>query len=117
MNFRRFIAVISVSALHKAHEAEKKADWPPFRFLRVLLYDRNQRSGVMLQFLMAIRTRIRIHEITEFNATVGTFEFFHFAIWLKISLSLGLFSFGSLDVPPGAVSARCHFQVEYRPVP
>jgi len=72
--------VTLVSTFHKAHDAEKKADWPGFRFLRILLYYRKQWSGVVFQFLVAIGTGIRVYEITEFNMTVGTFEFIHFFI-------------------------------------
>lgn len=77
MSFKFFIHVGLASTLHKAHDAEKKTDRPRFWFLRILLYDRNQWSGVVFQLLVAIRTLIRIQEIAEFNATMGTFVIHH----------------------------------------
>jgi hypothetical protein len=92
--------VTLVSTFHKAHDAEKKADWPGFRFLRILLYYRNQWSGVVFQFLVAIGTGIRVKEIAEFNATVGTFEFKHYHYLVKSSWFLSLL-FGPLDIIHG----------------
>jgi len=91
--------VTLVSTFHKAYDAEEKADWPRFRFLRILLYYRNQWSGVVFQFLVAIGTGIRVHEITEFNMTVGAFEFKHYRYLVKSSVFLGLL-LGSIDVVP-----------------
>jgi len=82
MNFRVFIRMVFVSTLRKAHDAEKKKNRPRIRFLRILLYDRNQWSDIVFQFLMAIRTGICVQEIAEFYTTVGKFEFIHDG-WLK----------------------------------
>ena|ERR1700733_14414057 len=81
-----------VSTLHKAHEARKEINRPCFRFLRIRFKDRNQGPGVVLQFLVAIRTGIRIQEIAKFNTTVGTFEFIHDGYLVKVSGLSGLFS-------------------------
>jgi hypothetical protein len=70
MNFRRFIEVISASALHKTHDAEKEPHRPPFRLLAIRLYDRNRWARVVFQFLVTIRTGIRVEEIAEFNTTM-----------------------------------------------
>ena len=85
--------MIKVSALHKTHDAEKNPHRPPFRFSRAFLSDQNQRSSVVFQFPVAIRALIRIHEITEFNTAVGTFEFFHFCYLVENFLVLGLVFF------------------------
>jgi hypothetical protein len=41
MSFKVFIQMVLVSTFHKTHEAEKETDGPRFRFLQILLCDRN----------------------------------------------------------------------------
>ena len=61
---------ILLSALHQAHDAEEAPDQPRLRFVRGFLSSRNQGSGVVLQFLVTMRTRVCVHEIAEFNSAV-----------------------------------------------
>jgi len=57
----------------KAHDAEENPNRPGLYFLWVFNSGRDHGFRVVLQFLVTTRTRIRVEEIAELNATVGTF--------------------------------------------
>ena len=56
----------------KAHDLEEDPNRPRPRFLWVFNSGRDHGFRVVLQFLVTTRTRIRVEEIAELNATVGT---------------------------------------------
>jgi hypothetical protein len=61
------------SAFHQAHNPEKQPDRPgslPLQFGRPGWF---QDPGVVLQFTMAMRARIRVLEITQLDEAVRTF--------------------------------------------
>lgn len=63
----------NASAFHDPHDAEEESNGPRFQFQRILFRNRNERFGVVLQFLVTPRTRISVKEVAEFSPTMGTF--------------------------------------------
>ena len=74
-----------VSTLHQAHDAEEKANRPWNPFLRFFLSGWNERFRVMLQFLVTVRTRVRVKEIAQLDTTVRTFRSVHFLFLLSFT--------------------------------
>ena len=63
--------------IHETHDPAEESNRPGFRLLRVFLWGRDERFRVVFQFLVTMRTRVRVKEIAEFNTTMRAFRFTH----------------------------------------
>jgi len=68
-----FVEGVLASAFHQAYETEEETNRTRSGFLWFFLSGRDERSCVVFQFLVTMRTRVCIHEIAKFNPAVRAF--------------------------------------------
>jgi hypothetical protein len=97
--------LVLISALDKAQNAGKEPNWPGCPSLRIFFWSIDKLRGVVLQFLAAVWTRVRIIKVAELEAAMGAFEFVHFSLFFPGDEPI----FVPVAIHPGTASA-CSIQ-------
>jgi hypothetical protein len=72
-----------ILTLHEVDDSEEDSDQPRLRLLWVFLSGREEWFCVVFQFLVTVRTRIRVKKTPKFSSTMRTFRSVHFDLLAK----------------------------------